>query len=332
MPSPSSRPSPASRKFAWLAGGIVVACLLWTIGWFFFAMKVENHIPATLARLVGPSAIAQCTLPDVRGYPFRFGVFCDALSYENAAERITANAGAFRSAAQFYRPQHAVAEIDGPFTLNTPGLTMRTDWQLLQASIKAVSNGLDRASIDARNVNFDIDGSGLIQRLAFHADRITAHTRQNGPDLDVAAYGENLQNNLVPDLSAKATAFEATLSERSTLLEVPFQPLHGPFDAVLHRLSIEFDDASSLELSGPVQISADDRISGNLELTIGNLDRFLELAGSLNPEIAEALGRFGPMLSALDTRPGDEATTLPLTIRDNQVSLGLIPIGVLPSL
>ncbi len=331
MPSSTRAPSPSSRKFAWLAVAIVAGCMFWTLGWYFFAAKVEEHLPATLTQIVGPGASADCAQADVRGYPFRFGLFCDSLSYSNTLEGMTATAGAFRSAAQVYSPQHAVAEIDGPLVINADGLAVRADWQLLQASVQAASDGLDRGSIDARNTSFDIDGAGLVQRLALQADRITAHARRNGADLDVAAYGENLKNGLVAGLSTKGFAFEVTLPGQSSLLESPFTPLKAPFDAILHRVAIEFDETSSLELAGPVQISADGRMSGNLELTISNLQQFSALAADFNPDIADLLKSFGPMIAALDTKPGDDATTLPLTIRNNQVSLGMIPLGALPS-
>ena len=331
MPSSANASSPVSRKFAWLAGAIVAAGLLWTGGWYFFAARIEDHLPSTLAQIVGPDARAECANADVRGYPFRIGLFCEALSYTNAAEGITTTAGAFRSAAQIYNPQHAVAEVDGPLVLDASGLMLRADWQLLQASVQAVSDGLDRGSIDARNTSFDIDGTGLTQRLALQADRITAHARRNGADLDVAAYGENLHNTLVTGLNAKAFAFEATLSGKSDMLRVPFTPLHGPFAAVLHRVAIEFDATSSLELAGPVQVGADGRLSGTLELTISNVQQLPDLVAGFNPESADMIRRFGPMIAALDTRPGDDATTLPLTISNGQVSLGIIPLGELPA-
>ena len=331
MPSSANASSPVSRKFAWLAGAIVAAGILWTIGWYFFAAKIEDRLPSTLAQIVGPGATAECTNADVRGYPFRVGLFCEALSYTNAAEGITTTAGAFRSAAQIYRPQHAVAEVDGPLVLDASGLTLRADWQLLQTSVQAVGDGLDRGSIDARNTSFDIDGTGLTQRLALQADRITAHARRNGVDLDVAAYSENLRNTLVAGLNAKAFAFEATLYGQSDMLRVPFTPLNGPFAAVLHRVTIEFDATSSLELAGPLQVGANGRLSGNLELTISNVQQLSELVAGFNPESADLIGRFGPMIAALDTRPGDDATTLPLTISNGQVSLGIIPLGELPA-
>jgi len=331
MPSSANTSSPVSRKFAWLAGAAVASGLLWTAGWYAFAAKVKTELPATLAQLVGPAASAQCISADVRGYPFRFGVFCETLSYENTAEGISANAGAFRSAAQVYRPQHAVAEVDGPLMFNTSGLSLRADWQVLKASARAATNGLERGSVEARNISFDMDGAGLAGRFGLQAAKITAHARRNGADLDLAAYADDLRNDLVAGLTARTFVLEATLTERSRLLEMPFVPLQGPFEAVLHRLAIAFDETSSLELTGPVRIDAGNRISGDLELTISDLQQFTDRAEAFDPDIADLFRQFGPVVAALDTRPGDDAVSLPLTIKNNLVSLGFIPLGQLPA-
>ena len=331
MPSSANGPSPVARKFAWLVGAMVAAGLLWTFGWFFFASRIEDQLPATLARIVGPGTSADCAGAEVRGYPFRVGLFCESVSYANPAQSISATSGAFRSAAQFYRPQHVVGEIDGPFMLDTSGLILRADWQLLQASVRATSNGLGRGSIDARNASVNIDGAGLAQRFALEVDRVTAHARQNGPDLDIAVYGENLRNTLIAGLGARTVSFEASLSGQSTLLQIPFTPLRGPFEGVLHRLAIEFDETASLDLAGPLQVGPDGRLSASLELTVNDLQQLSALAARISPESAELINRFGPVISALDIRPGDDATTLPLTITNNQVSLGIIPLGELPA-
>tara|TARA_R110002020_G_scaffold121810_3_gene276811 strand:- start:2514 stop:3518 length:1005 start_codon:yes stop_codon:yes gene_type:complete len=332
MPTTSSGPSPsrASRKFGWLAAAIVGGCVLWTLGWFLLAAQAERRLPETLARITGADAAASCEQAEVRGYPFRFGLFCQTLSYANATEGVTANAGAFRSAAQFYRPGHVVAEIDGPLTVAAPGLAARVDWQVLQASVQAAPGGIDRGSLDGRTVNVDIDGVGLSQKIAAQAGRITAHGRRNGPDLDIAAYVEQLQDTLAAGLVAKAVTLEATLPGQAALLDVPYAPVSGPFEIVLHRLAVELDDASSLEISGPVRIGADRRVSGTLDVTIRNPQRFAGLAATADPEIGELLGRFMPMLSTLDTRPEDDGITLPLTLTDNRISLGMFPLGELP--
>lgn len=332
MPStPSASPaSPSSRKFAWLATAIVAGCVAWTIGWYLFAMKIETHLPATLAQIAGSNASAACGKAEVRGYPFRFGLFCDSMSYADTFQGVTASAGEFRSAAQFYRPAHVVAEIDGPLSIAAPGLDARIDWRVLQASVQAAPGGIDRGSLDAHNISFDIDGAGLARKLDFRADRINAHVRKNGPDCDIAVYADRLQNSLVEGLTAQSFTLEATLSGQAGLLDAPYPHPAGPVEILLHGLMIGLDDASSLDISGPVEIDALGRISGDLQVTVRNQQRVTELAAKLDPDLAVLLNRFAPLISALDTRPGDDSVTLPLTIRDNRVSLRMFPLGELP--
>ncbi|AKI03228.1 hypothetical protein IMCC20628_04559 [Hoeflea sp. IMCC20628] len=329
MPSTSSGSS-SSRKFGWLATAIVGGILLWTVGWFLFAARIIDHLPTALAEMTGANATADCVTADIRGYPFRFGVFCDAMSYANPADGVTATTGAFRSAAQFYKPGHIVAEIDGPLSFSAPGVDAHVDWQVLQASVHAAIHGLNRGSLDGRNISFDIDGIVLAQKFSLQADRITAHARRSGTDLDIAAYGELLQTSLVAGQIADKVTLEATLAGQSGLLDRPYTGPIGTVETQIHRLSIELDKSSSLEISGPVQIGSDGRLSGALQLTVRNQQRFTELAAGFDPALANSLGQFAPLLSALDTIPGDDGITLPLTLDDNMVSLGMFPLGRLP--
>ena len=113
-------------------------------------------------------------------------------------------------------------------------------------------------------------------------------------------------------------------------MNTPYTAIAVPFETQFHRLAIELDETSSLEISGPVQVGADRLISGNLEVTIRNPQRIIELAAAMDPEIAKLINRFAPLIATLDTDPGNDGITLPLTIQNNRVSLGIFPLGQLP--
>jgi len=289
-------------------------------------------LPVAMQQIAGTDASAECANAEIRGYPFRFGLFCDRLGYINPKEALALEAGALRSAAQFYRPGHVVSEIDGPLLISAPGLELQIDWQILQSSIRATTVGLDRGSIDSRNVSIDIDGTGLQQKLALAAERFTAHARKNGLDLDIAAYGEHVRGNIIADTGASTLALEATLPGRAGLLDMPYQPLLPPYEAQVHRLSVGFEGDVSLQITGPVRIAADGLVSGDLQISIRGQDQIAEIVARFNPEMGENVRRFGPMLAALDSVPGDDAITLPLTIRNGNLSMGMFPLGRLPAL
>lgn len=334
MPSTPTPPSrePASRRFAWLAIAVIAGCVLWTVGWFLFAAQIKTHLPAALSEIAGPDAHAECLTADVRGYPFRFGLFCDGFDYENSPRGISARAGAFRSAAQFYRPSHVVAEIDGPLTLTAPGLALSMDWQVLQASVRAELGGINRGSVDGKRVTADVDGAGIAQKMALQAERLTAHARKNGPDLDLAAYGDKLANSLIPPLRADSFALEATLIGKAGLLDAPYPKLLGAAEIRIHRLAAAFEESASVEISGPVSIDETGLISGDIELTLTNEQKLIDLAGQLDPELQRFLKGLAPMITSLDTKPEADGITLPLTLRRGQISLGMFPLGQLPPL
>ncbi|OCW58271.1 DUF2125 domain-containing protein [Hoeflea olei] len=328
--TPGSPSRNSSRKFVWLGLAVVGACVLWTAGWFVLAAQAERHLPETLARITGAQATASCDDPEIRGYPFRFGLFCRSLSYANAAEGLTATAGPLRSAAQVYNPGHAVAEIDGPLAVQGPGLAARVDWQLLQASVVADTTGIARASLDSRTVYIDLDGAGLSQKLAIEAERLVAHARKNGADLDLALQADGLHTLFLGGLTTKAAVLEATVAGRADVLDIPYTPVFPPYQAMIHRFSIALDDSASLEFTGPVEVGADGLLSGKLDVTLRNPGRLVDLAAQLDPELGAMLGRLAPLMASLDSKPGDDGITLPLSIADNRVSLGIFPLGTLP--
>jgi hypothetical protein len=331
---PSNAPSSGStaRRFVWLAVGIVLFGVFWTIGWHLIANRIESHLPASLQQLAGQQAQAKCSNAQVRGYPFRFGLFCDSVGYRNAQAGLSAESGALRSAAQFYRPNHIVSEVDGPVVFSGSAGEGRIDWQALQTSIYATPGGLDRGSLDGRNISVDIDSADLSGKLGLRAERLTAHARKNGLDFDVAAYAEQVQSDLLSQIRAEKLTLEATLPNQAGLLDAPFRAPQGTYQMQLHRMLIELEEGAALEIAGPAQIGEDGLISGDLNLTIRNQQRFAELAARIDPDSGNLIANVAPMLGAFDTVPGDDAITVPLTVRNGALSMAFIPLGRLPAM
>lgn len=332
MPSNAQSSGSTARRFVWLAAGIVLFGVFWTTGWHLIAGRIEAQLPASLQQMAGQQARAECSNAEVRGYPFRFGLFCDSLGYTNTRTGVRADIGALRSAAQFYRPNHIVSEVDGPLAFSSPAGEGRIDWQALQSSIFATPGGLDRGSLDGRTITMDIDSPGLAGKLGLRAERFTAHVRKNGPDFDIAAYAEQVESNLPTEISALKLTLEATMPNQPGLLDAPFLAPQGAYEVQLHRILIELDEATSLEIAGPAQIGDDGQISADFNITIRNQQGFAELAVRIDPDTGELIRNVAPMLGALDTVSGDNAITVPLTIRNGAMSIGFIPLGRLPAM
>ena len=68
---------------------------------------------------------AECVNLTARGFPFRIGLFCDRVAFEQPSAAMTLSAGAFRSAGQIYDPMRLVAELDGPAKITRRGTRER---------------------------------------------------------------------------------------------------------------------------------------------------------------------------------------------------------------
>jgi hypothetical protein len=331
MPQDTKPAGSRARRFVWLAAGIVVFGLAWTAGWHFVADRIETRLPLTLQQLAGQQAQAECVNAEVRGYPFRFGLFCDRIAYSSARSGLRAEGGALRSAAQFYRPNHIVSELDGPLSFSGQAGEGRIDWRGLQSSVRVTPRGLDRGSLDGQNISIDVDSTVLSSRFGLRSERLSAHARKNDLDADIAIYAEGVQSTLLDQVAFDRLTLEATLPGQATLLDAPLRGPGGAFDVRLHRLLMELEENTSLEISGPVTVDDTRRITGDINVTVRNQENLAKLAARFDPQYAELIGNIAPMLGAFDTVEGDDAITVPLTIRNSAVSIGFIPLGRLPA-
>ena len=79
MPSSDATTPNYSRRIILLAVFIVVLFGGYSLGWFYVADRVREKIDTIVANLDKAGIAVDCANAEVRGYPFRIGVFCDAL-------------------------------------------------------------------------------------------------------------------------------------------------------------------------------------------------------------------------------------------------------------
>ncbi|MCO0638067.1 DUF2125 domain-containing protein, partial [Lutimaribacter sp. EGI FJ00014] len=135
MASSTGGGSRFARRMFLLAAAIAVAVLTYTATWFYLARALEQRTAETVATLNGNGVRAFCEEPEAKGYPFRIGLFCRSVFYENRKGGISVRAGALRSAAQVYQPFRVVGELDGPATIRLPfAAALEARWENLRAS------------------------------------------------------------------------------------------------------------------------------------------------------------------------------------------------------
>ena len=326
--------SGVSRKLIRLAIAVVLAIALYTGGWFYAASWVKDRATRELATSEQGLHSASCSNLSVRGYPFRIGVFCDSLGLDDRASGLSATFGALRSAAQVYRPGHAVIELDGPAQVRvTPDLVFDVDWSLMRASAVAWTNGLDRASIayDGLKGRLNVPSEGL--SLGIAATHSEKHVRQSGEALDVAASLEalslDLGDRVLPPLNVAA---DLTIADAAKWISTEGPPPTLPLgtNAELRTLSLDLGAGNRITLSGPVRVGDDGYVSGSLDLVIEGVAAWRDRISEVFPEAAETAQRVAGVITGISG--GQDRATVKLNIQQGTVFLGLFPIAEIPPL
>lgn len=330
MPSRNRAGHSHSRRFFWLAVFIVAAILAYTGAWFYFAREIELRTASALTRLTGSGIRAGCEEGIARGYPFRIGMFCNRVFYDNPGEGVSAEAGAFRSAAQVYAPWHVVAELDGPAMVEMRSLPPLTiGWDLLHASTRLARPLPERISVEGKAVTVSARESG--QGLLASAEAGELHARPSGRDLDVAGLftGLTADPSLVeglrlPKLDGSA---DMTIKDGVALVRKPPTDLRGR-SVTIRTLSLSNADADAgVTLSGPLSVDGKGRIDARLNVSLRNPKEISRLLEEAFPERRDEIRTAFSAIGALGDAP-----SFPLRIERGKAYLGFIPLGRIPPL
>lgn len=325
-----------ARRIRWL--GIFTALLgaVWTVGWFWLAGLGETKVDEVLTKANVKGRAVACDNRTINGYPFRFGLFCDSVRFEDPGRGIRISASALRTAAQVYNPRHLVAELDGPALIDAPRLEpLEINWGLLHASVRANKPLPDRVSIEAKS----LDIARRIEAGASHriagADYAAGHMRIE--DKDVAFAGEAGGLAIDPAVTPGRTipllaaSYDLLLNDGVRILGSKPKDLRAALRGAsgeIRSAVIVFSDGGEARIAGPVSADASGLIGGDITVTFKDGDK---LGNALAKALPEAASVIQPALSAAAMAAGkDKDASLTLTIRKGKVSAGFFPIGQIP--
>lgn len=330
--SSRSDASGVTRKLIRLAVAVIVVLALYTGGWFYAASWMKMTLDRELATSAQALHSASCSNLDVRGFPFRIGLFCDSVAFDDRVTGLSATFGALRSAAQVYRPGHAVLELDGPAQVRiTPDMVFDADWDLLHASATAWTDGLNRASVayDGLKGRLNVPSEGVsVGIAATHGEK---HVRQSGEALDVAASFDALSLDLgdraLPPLDVEV---DMTIAGAARWISAEGPPADAPLgaSAELRRLSLDLGDGKVMALSGPLTVGDDGYLSGTLDLDISGITVWRDRISDAFPEIADTAAQVAQAIEGLSK--GNDRAVVKLKVEDGTVYLGLFPIAFIP--
>lgn len=331
--------------------GILLVVLLLALGlsggWYWVAGKLGATINAVKQSLHDDGKQLSCTGQEIRGFPFRIGVFCDDFFYADPLNAVTVKGGELRSAAQIYNPAHLVTEIDAPLALEIPGLApLQLDWRDLRSSSRLSPGGIERLSLVTKGLEVSAnDGGrlaplGKIGELALHA-RIApegeAGRSSTNADIALAAEEWRVASGDGATIEAIDIRLDATINDALQALDRGDLLRHlreqgGSGD--LKGFSIETASGGRLALAGPFEIDRQGRLSARITLDLENPETLIAYAGKVFPPAVDFLADTRDYLAAFADQSGGELRLedFHLSIEKGRVKAGIFTIGEVPPL
>jgi hypothetical protein len=334
---PARKPNFA-RRIKWLGIFAFLAMLGWTGAWFWLANLGETKVDEALAKANAQGHPVACDNRAIKGYPFRFGLFCDSVRFEDPTQGVRVSASALRTAAQVYNPWHLIAELDGPALIDAPGLQpLEINWSLLHGSVRANQPLPDRVSLEGKGLDISLRGEAGAVTRAIAADYAAGHMRRE--DKDVAFAGEAGALTIDPSITPGRTIPLLSASYDIVLIDgvriIATRPkdiraaLRGTSGEIRSAVLV-FTDGGEARIKGPVSLDAAGLIDGDITVTFKDGEK---LGAALAKVLPEAASVIEPALSAAALAAGkDKEASLTLTIRKGRVSAGFFPIGEIPPL
>jgi hypothetical protein len=326
------------NKILWLIMSIFIITGLASFGWFWGAGKLETFITGKIENISARGQTVTCNNLEVKGYPFRIGVHCSNTSIDGNQQRLGITAGALRTTAQIYSPGHIISELEGPMRISNRSNQLEANWTNLRASSSIDLSSLTKGSIEATDLNVTLDLPNNPEIGTLTAQNAQVHLRQNANDLDFAASGATLLfTNTKGDVTvpmAGINLITTILDQASVLDHVGTREqfnIKGS-QIVLQELKIEPSLGSHLTLSGPLSVSTQGLISGQLAAKIKNIKGFEGFIQNLRPELAANISTAISILGSLNSSNADSDITINLTIKNGRVQAGFIPLGMIPAI
>lgn len=326
--------SRASNRIRNLAIGVVAVCGLYTGAWYYGASEMKTRLIALMDQQQAAGLQVECGQIDVKGFPFRFEIFCSKPGIADLKRGGSADAATLRTAAQVYQPFHVVWEMDGPLDATLPtGEKTSLNWTSLQSSLQWKIGGVERSSLATDGLEWTFpagadSGETLDAKIA-HAE---AHVRQNGDDLDFAVISRDVEVKLPAVTGATLPLFslsaDATLAKKAGILDghIRDRDILHPASGEIRRIIADFGAGRVMTVSGPLEIDDEGLISGKLSLEAEQFSAFEPILTAAIPDAADNIRTaFGAMKAMAD----DKGTVrVNLVLEKGQVMLGFIPLGI----
>ena len=334
------------RKIKRLITLIVVVIGGWSAFWYAGSIAADKVVGEIEQRSAARGGKIACNDRDISGYPFRMEIRCSEAVLTSLKTGLHASVNKVRSIALLYNPGHVIAEADGPLNVNLPekmGVsdTIVATWQTARASVSAGISGLERASLDSKDIKLVFEGTqGRAPFEALSISRAQLHVRPDpdGPgDYDVAADITELfatrAGRDLPVMNASVTGKALGVGE--ALEYKPEQQFRSWIDngGAFELTALKFDSMGFSTLaSGLLHLSQTGLLSGQIDLEISQIDQLSALVVAIAPRLEANAAQITTLLKNFSAGGGGDTVKIALTVRDGIVSAGILPLGRIPAI
>lgn len=326
------------HKLILLIASIFIIPGLVTLGWYWGADRLENLIETRISTIASTGVTVTCNNLEIRGFPFRIGLNCDNTSFDDTKRRIGFTAGELRTTAQIYKPGHVISELDGPLTVTNRHSVVEANWQSMRASSVFDISNLSRASIEAMSINMATQLATMKELQNVSAENLQMHVRENENNVDIAASGVNiaLENAITRSpIHIDDINFFITVHDNMEILKYDrardSSMLYGS-DMTLHDLTIKGKQNAAVTASGPLSVSDQGIISGDVAITLTNIANLKSTITEVNPALSANFSNIINILSALSPSENPDEIQINVKIRNGMAQAGIIPLGRIPAI
>lgn len=321
-----------SRRIKWL--GIITAIVfaLYSAGWFYIAQEGKRRVDLALANLTRSGTPVNCEQSEIKGFPFRLGLFCNSVNFEQPQKGIAFSAGQLRSAAQVYDPKRAIVELDGPAQLNLPELEpLVLHWRSLHASVRVAKPLPERVSVEAQALQIAVRGPAGADTKIVNADYASGHMRTEQTNVAFAGEGGGVSidgaatpGRTIPEFAA---SYDLLLNDGVAVLTIKPQSLRG-LSGTIRQLQIIFKEGGTLKVTGPIMVDADGLINGELTIVLSDAKKLGQALAKAAPEVSDMITT---IMSTVGMANGEgKEAKIEVKIRKGRVSTGFFPLGNIP--
>lgn len=340
-------------KIRWMAIFLVALIVLIVAGWFIGAQVYRSAIEESRSALARDGVTLTCTDETLGGFLARFEWRCTSLtlSFANGG---TLSGGAFNTVAPIWNPLFTIAEWTGPFqSQSADGFDAAIASDLVRASIR-LNTSLQLERLSAVLDPFTITLQGAPQAIA-SGNQAELHIRQpetvldapneydtekpenaTADDLEVALLVFGFESLLLGDVNQVDLSISALMEQLGAVQARSLQGLvrdwvarSGQITPLTTRLRL---DDLAIDLNGSATIGINGLIDFDGSIATNDVPALVALMGIDDNNGASAISAGATLFGRQTTIGEDTATELPLRVTQGTVSIGPVPLGLLPAL